>query len=159
MDNNDACCDDDDWNINAIMRKKKTTTKNDCNYNTNINGEDNDKCDTSSICEINKQKLTLCLNYVIFTWNVIQSQVNNKTITATTTPITIMITIMQTKHKNWQLFNQNDANSKSAKQRPKTGWTRHWGWSVRKRTKCPRKCTSWSPGGSWWTKFHCVVYP
>ena len=29
--------------------------KNNCNYDANINGEDKDKCDTSSICEINKQ--------------------------------------------------------------------------------------------------------
>jgi len=34
-----------------------------------------------------------------------------------------------------------------------------WSWSVRKGTRCARNCTSWSPGGSWWTKFHCVVHP
>jgi len=59
----------------------------------------------------------------------------------------------------WQLSNQNDANSKSAKQRSKTGWTRLWSWSVRNKEKCARNCTSWSPEGSWWTKFHCVVLP
>ena len=39
-------------------------TKNNCIYNANINDEDKDKCDTSSICQINKQKLTPCIYYV-----------------------------------------------------------------------------------------------
>ena len=56
----DACCNDYD---NAIVRKRKTMTKNDCNYNANINGDDKDKCDTTSVCEINKQKLRLCIYY------------------------------------------------------------------------------------------------
>ncbi len=59
----------------------------------------------------------------------------------------------------WQLFNQNNANSKSAKQRHKMGWTMCWSWSVRTEEKCTRNSTSGSPGGSWWTKFHRGVHP
>jgi len=60
----------------------------------------------------------------------------------------------------WQLLNQNNANSKPAKQRhKKPGLLCLWSWSVRTRTKCARNSTSGSPGGSWWTKFHCVMLP
>jgi len=60
----------------------------------------------------------------------------------------------------YQLLNQNDANSKPAKQRHKMdGLLCCWSWSVRTGTKCAQNFTSGSPGGSWWTKFHCVVLP
>ncbi len=59
-----ACCNN---YHDAIVRKRKTMMKNNCIYNANINGENKDKCDTSSVCEINKQKLTLCIYCVTAT--------------------------------------------------------------------------------------------
>jgi len=34
-----------------------------------------------------------------------------------------------------------------------------WSWSCEKQENAQRNGTSWSPWGSWWTKFHCGVHP
>ncbi len=47
MDNNN----NNDGHEDAIIKKEDY----DCNYNTNIYIKDNDKCETNSICAINKQ--------------------------------------------------------------------------------------------------------
>ncbi len=56
----------------AIVRKRKTTIKTTATTML-INGEDKDKCDTSSICEINKQKLTLSCIYYVTTTRILQT--------------------------------------------------------------------------------------
>jgi len=62
---------------------------------------------------------------------------------------------------NLTTFELNDANNKSAKTMVKrVDWELELKSQKQQNVRTMHlKNTSWSPGGSWWTKFHCVVHP
>jgi len=65
--------------------------------------------------------------------------------------------------EGWQLLNQNNAKQQVCKAKAQKRVDQALELKSQQQQKrmnnVLKNCTSWSPGGSWWTKLHCVVHP